>query len=101
MYKRVMEDLQTDKNRLEEHPQIEGYLRNTREGDVFTLEGGLSLKAIETPGHIDDHLCFLLEEPGQETVLFTGDHIIGADSVSFLTYNVRAFRHSLRTTQDT
>ena len=33
-----------------------------------------TLEAIHTPGHIDNHLCFLLNE---EKTLFTGDHIMG------------------------
>ena len=33
-----------------------------------------TLEAIHTPGHIDNHLCFLLNE---EKTMFTGDHIMG------------------------
>ena len=39
------------------------------EGDVFDL-GGVTLKAIETPGHTKGSACFLHE---QEKVLFVGD----------------------------
>ncbi len=38
--------------------------------------GDVSLEVIHTPGHSDDHLCFLTGR-----VLFTGDHIIGGSSV--------------------
>lgn len=41
-----------------------------------TPAGGLRLVALHTPGHADDHLCFLLG-----AVLFTGDHIMGGSSV--------------------
>ena len=81
VYKRVMENLQTDKNRLVEHPELSAILFNTREGDIFQVEEA-SLIVYETPGHIEDHLCFLLKEEGEPTYLFTGDHIIGADSVT-------------------
>ena len=40
---------------------------NVRENDEFFIEEGdskLKLTVVETPGHIKDHLCFLLEEKG-------------------------------------
>ncbi len=45
-------------------------------GDGATIEGeGFTLKAIHTPGHAPDHLCYYLAE---ERALFTGDVILGA-----------------------
>ena len=37
-------------------------------------EWGWTLRAVATPGHVSNHLCFALEESG---ALFTGDHIMG------------------------
>jgi glyoxylase-like metal-dependent hydrolase (beta-lactamase superfamily II) len=34
---------------------------------------GFSMRLIHTPGHVSNHLCFLLEQDG---LLFTGDHIL-------------------------
>ncbi len=43
------------------------------DGQAVTGEGW-TLRALATPGHTSNHLCFALE---QENVLFTGDHIMG------------------------
>lgn len=50
------------------HPDAE-----PADGERVILDGA-SLKAIATPGHASNHVCFLLEE---EQVLFTGDHVLG------------------------
>jgi glyoxylase-like metal-dependent hydrolase (beta-lactamase superfamily II) len=45
------------------------------EGSLISI-GETTLQVLYTPGHSDDHLCFLT---GQ--ILFTGDHIMGGSSV--------------------
>jgi ribonuclease/clavin/mitogillin len=45
-------------------------------GDDAVVEAdGVTLRAIHTPGHAPDHLCYYLEE---EKALFTGDVVLGA-----------------------
>lgn len=43
--------------------------------DGETIAGaGWTLRAVATPGHTSNHLCYALEESG---ALFTGDHVMG------------------------
>jgi glyoxylase-like metal-dependent hydrolase (beta-lactamase superfamily II) len=39
----------------------------------FTLQRGFTLRAIDTPGHASNHVCYLAEELG---LLFSGDHLL-------------------------
>jgi len=47
--------------------------RVMEDGEAMTGPGW-TLRAVATPGHVSNHLCFALEESG---ALFTGDHIMG------------------------
>jgi glyoxylase-like metal-dependent hydrolase (beta-lactamase superfamily II) len=60
--------------RVARHPEL-------GDGDVVGV-GTLRLKAIYTPGHASDHLCFLVEEDG---AVFSGDLVLGQGS-TMITY---------------
>lgn len=51
--------------------------RALQDGDSIEC-GGLRLRAIHTPGHASNHLCYLLEE---RRLLFTGDHVMQGSTV--------------------
>jgi glyoxylase-like metal-dependent hydrolase (beta-lactamase superfamily II) len=51
--------------------------RALRDGDVVTC-GTYRLRAVHTPGHASNHLCYLLEDHG---MLFTGDHVMQGSTV--------------------
>jgi glyoxylase-like metal-dependent hydrolase (beta-lactamase superfamily II) len=46
-------------------------------GDVLDC-GSFTLRALHTPGHASNHLCYLLD---YEQVLFTGDHVMQGSTV--------------------
>ena len=48
------------------------------EDDERITGEGWTLRAISTPGHVDNHVCYLLEEEG---VVFAGDHIMNGSTV--------------------
>nr|UPG58735.1 phomoxanthone F [Diaporthe sp.] len=43
------------------------------DGQVFKVEGA-TIRAVHSPGHSHDHMCFILEE---EDAMFTGDNVLG------------------------
>ena len=47
-------------------------------GERLPLPDGAALRAIHTPGHASNHLCYLLEA---EKTLFTGDHVMQGSTV--------------------
>jgi glyoxylase-like metal-dependent hydrolase (beta-lactamase superfamily II)/8-oxo-dGTP pyrophosphatase MutT (NUDIX family) len=55
-----------------EHHVAVAFDRVLADGDAVTL-AGCALRAIHTPGHASNHLCYLLE---QTRMLFSGDHVV-------------------------
>ena len=53
-------------------------LENGQRVQVEGMRGSISLRAIHTPGHASNHLCYLLEET---KMLFTGDHVMQGSTV--------------------
>jgi glyoxylase-like metal-dependent hydrolase (beta-lactamase superfamily II) len=51
--------------------------RAPHDGERFVL-GATTLRAMHTPGHASNHVCWLLEETG---MLFTGDHVMQGSTV--------------------
>ena len=51
--------------------------RVLEDGERLSL-GGLTFKALHTPGHASNHVCYLLEET---KMLFTGDHVMQGSTV--------------------
>lgn len=51
--------------------------RALRDGDMVAC-GDYRLRAVHTPGHASNHLCYLLEGRG---MLFTGDHVMQGSTV--------------------
>lgn len=47
--------------------------RPIADGQKFKVEGA-TIRAVHSPGHSHDHMCFILEE---ENAMFTGDNVLG------------------------
>lgn len=50
-----------------------------RSSELVQIGEGVALRALFTPGHSADHVCYYL---ASESVMFTGDHVLGASSTS-------------------
>jgi glyoxylase-like metal-dependent hydrolase (beta-lactamase superfamily II) len=70
----------------------DGFVADRAIADGFHLQvPGMSLRAVHTPGHASNHLCYLLErhdrvaglpiDDGPGRVLFSGDHVMQGSTV--------------------
>jgi glyoxylase-like metal-dependent hydrolase (beta-lactamase superfamily II) len=65
----------------------DGFTADRTIADGFELQRpGLSLRAVHTPGHASNHLCYLTELAAAasgtgSTMLFTGDHVMDGSTV--------------------
>jgi len=62
----------------------DGFDADRTVADGFELRRpGLSLRAVHTPGHASNHLCYLAELPESNgsTMLFSGDHVMDGSTV--------------------
>jgi len=68
--------------------------RNLAPDELLQCDGA-SFRAVHTPGHASNHVCFLLSSNG---MLFTGDHIMQGSTVVIWPPdgNMRAYLESLR-----
>jgi glyoxylase-like metal-dependent hydrolase (beta-lactamase superfamily II) len=53
--------------------------QNIFDEQVFRVEGA-TISSLHSPGHSEDHMCFILEE---ECAMFTGDNILGHGTSAF------------------
>jgi glyoxylase-like metal-dependent hydrolase (beta-lactamase superfamily II) len=51
--------------------------RTLQDGDIERVDG-IGLRAVHTPGHASNHLCYVLEGSG---LIFTGDHLMQGSTV--------------------
>ena len=57
----------------------DGFVPDRSVGDAWALRGpGFTLRAVHTPGHASNHLCWLYEDQG---VLLSGDHVMHGSTV--------------------
>lgn len=54
-------------------------VRPLRSRELVAAGGGVALRALFTPGHAEDHICYYLKA---DRVLFSGDNILGNSSSS-------------------
>lgn len=67
-----------ERDNFEKYPMIKEHLRTLNDGQSFKFDD-FSLQCVYTPGHIDDHMSFLLTTES-ERLLIVGDVVLGSPS---------------------
>jgi glyoxylase-like metal-dependent hydrolase (beta-lactamase superfamily II) len=78
----------------------EGFEPDRSAGDGFVVEADhRALRAVHTPGHASNHLCWLLEDEG---MVFSGDHVMQGSTVVIAPPDgdMAAYLESLRLLRD-
>ena len=58
-------------------------------GETFTVGEGIKVKALHTPCHTQDSICYLFED-GSDKVVFTGDTLfIGGTLSTVISQNIQ------------
>ena len=78
---KMLTDNQYERTVFERYPELRERVCNIEDNQMFEVEEGLSIQALHTPGHIDDHMSFLLRE---QKTLVTGDIILGSPSTAIV-----------------
>jgi hydroxyacylglutathione hydrolase len=58
--------------------KIPGLSRTLAAGEKISLDSGVELQVLDTPGHTFAHLCFLVLEDSEVKAVFTGDTLFNA-----------------------
>ena len=58
--------------------KIPGLSRMLLANELITLDEGVQLKVLDTPGHTFAHLCFLVVKESEPIAVFTGDTLFNA-----------------------
>ena len=64
---------------FERYPSLRERVSDIANNQVFEVEDGLTIEALHTPGHLDDHTSFLIREV---KTLICGDVILGSTSTA-------------------
>lgn len=70
-------------------PELLKIVKTINHGQSFDLfDPSLTMSAIHTPGHLDDHMSFVLNDSGKTKYLISGDIILGSPSALILDLDV-------------